>query len=127
MNEVTNIEQLKEYAQGALVELPPFGEGQPFVARLRRPSMLVLMKSGKIPNALLDSAKKLFDGSTQETDEVDYTDILGVLEVIAEASFISPTWEELKTAGIELTDEQYISVFNYSQRGVVALNSFRTK
>ena len=35
MQEVTSISQLNEYAKGQLVELPSFGEGQPFFARLR--------------------------------------------------------------------------------------------
>ena len=56
MNEITSLTALEQYAQGQIVELPGFGDGQPFVARLRRPSLMVLIKSGKVPNALLATA-----------------------------------------------------------------------
>ena len=60
MAEITSLRTLQGYAEGQVVELPPFGEGQPFVARICRPSMLVLAKSGKIPNSLLETANSLF-------------------------------------------------------------------
>ena len=50
-----------------------------------------------------------------------------VLDIIAEASFVEPTYAELKEAGVQLTDEQLIFVFNYSQAGVSYLESFRKK
>ena len=31
---ITSIDQLKQYAQGQVIELPAFSEDQPFVARL---------------------------------------------------------------------------------------------
>lgn len=125
--EVTPITSLKEYAQGEIVELPPFSEGKPFVARLKRPSMMVLMKTGKIPNSLLLTANSLFtgDSSAATVDEDFYKQVLEVIEVIAEASFIEPSWSDLKEAGVELTDEQYTFLFNYTQRGVKALEPFR--
>ena len=45
---LTSIEELKKYANGTVVELPSFSEGQPFVARLKRPSLLSMVKQGKI-------------------------------------------------------------------------------
>ena len=53
---VTSIEELVKASQGTLVELPPFAEGTRFVARLKRPSMLAMIKGGKIPNSLLLAA-----------------------------------------------------------------------
>lgn len=125
--EITPITSLKEYAQGEIVELPPFSEGKPFIARLKRPSMMVLMKTGKIPNSLLLTANSLFagDSSAATVDEDFYKQVLEVIEVIAEASFIEPSWSDLKEAGVELTDEQYTFLFNYTQRGVKALEPFR--
>ena len=57
---VTSFESLQEYAKGQIVELPPFAEGQPFVARLVRPSLLDMVSDGTIPNPLIASANKLF-------------------------------------------------------------------
>lgn len=127
---VTSIEDLQTYAKGAVVELPPFADGQPFVARLRRPSMLALVKSGKIPNELLQSANELFMGkpSVKREDKFDQSAMsrmFDVFDIMCEASFIEPTYKQLCDAGIELTDDQYTFIFNYSQAGIKALNSFR--
>lgn len=124
--EITSLTSLEQYAQGQVVELPPFGEGQPFVARLRRPSLLVLIKSGKIPNALLSTANSLFVGNQINTrDPSALADVVGVMEVICEASFLEPSWDQIQKAGIQLTDQQYMAVFNYSQQGIKALDTFR--
>lgn len=126
---ITSIEQLKGYVEGTVVELPPFGERQPFVARLKRPSMLVLVKEGKIPNSLLVSANKMFEsgigGGFNSADENALSELFGVLDAICEASFVEPTYEQIKEAGLELTDEQLLFVFSYAQNGVKQLESFR--
>lgn len=125
MQEVTSISQLNEYAKGQLVELPSFGEGQPFFARLRRPSMLALAKSGKIPNSLLATANKLFDSSLDTKNENMLKDFYMVIETILEAAFVEPTYQEIKNAGVQLSDDQLIFVFNYTQQGVRVLDQFR--
>ena len=126
MTEITSLTSLEQYAQGQIVELPGFGEGQPFIARLRRPSLMVLIKSGKIPNALLATANSLFTGDGKVVkDPSALSEVVGVLDVICEASFLEPSWEQLQQIGLELTDQQYMAVFNYSQRGIRALDSFR--
>lgn len=125
-NKVTSIEQLQEYAQGSVVELPPFAEGQPFVARLRRPSMMVLAKSGKIPNSLMSTANSLFiQGSVDSKDEGTIKDLFQILDVLCDACFVEPTYQQIREAGIDLTDDQYMFVFQYSQQGVKALDNFR--
>ena len=125
MQEVTSISKLNEYAKGQLVELPSFGEGQPFFARLRRPSMLALAKSGKIPNSLLATANRMFDSSLDTKNENMLKDFYMVMETILEAAFVEPTYQEIKDAGVQLSDDQMIFVFNYTQQGVRALDQFR--
>ena len=127
--QVTPLSTLKEYAKGEIVEFPPFAEGLPVVARLKRPSMMVLMKTGKIPNQLMATANSLFSGDTSDAEINDefYKEVLDIIEVIAEASFIEPSWAELKEANIELTDEQYTFLFNYTQKGIKALEPFRAE
>lgn len=127
---VTSIADLQSYAKGAIVELPPFADGQPFVARLRRPSMLALVKSGKIPNELLQVANELFMGKPggkreEKFDPGTMTRMFDVFDIMCEASFVEPTYKQLQDAGIELTDDQYTFIFNYSQAGIKALKSFR--
>lgn len=124
--DLTSLESLQEYARGAIVQLPPFAEGQPFVARLRRPSMMALAKSGKIPNALLSTANSLFiKGGVDASDDSVMKDVLSVVDVLCVAAFVEPTYEQLQKVGVELTDEQYMFIFNYTQKGIKALQPFR--
>lgn len=127
MREVTSLADLQVYAQGQVVELPGFFAEEPFVVRLRRPSLLALTKSGKIPNALLSAANELFTGKQDKSDPVDLSEIMGVLEVICESALLEPTYKDVVDAGLTLTDEQYTAIFNFSQRGIKALEPFRTK
>lgn len=125
---ITSLKELESYAQGQIVELPAFAEDQPFVARLQRPSIINLAKSGKIPNSLLASANSLFTrGRVTAKDEQALGQLYDILDVFCEACFLEPTYEEIKNAGITLTDEQLMFVFNYSQTGVRALEPFRNK
>lgn len=127
MKEVTSLADLQVYARGQVVELPGFFAEEPFVVRLRRPSILALTKSGKIPNALLSAANELFTGKQDKSDPVDLSEIMGVLEVICESALLEPTYKDVVDAGLTLTDEQYTAIFNFSQRGIKALEPFRTK
>lgn len=124
--EVTSLEALKSYSMGQLVELPPFAEGQTFVARLKRPSMLALVKAGRIPNSLLQSANTLFiNGTMDEKNKGAMSDVMEILDTVCDACFVEPTYQQIKDAGIQLTDDQMMFVFSYSQRGVKALDPFR--
>ena len=126
---ITSIEDLQAIARGTVVRLPDFAEGVPFVARLKRPSMFALAKNGKIPNELLVSANTLFEEGTQGGfDAMDKTMLqkcCDVFEIVCDASFVEPSYQQLKDAGVVLTDEQMLFVFNYTQQGVRQLDSFR--
>lgn len=127
---VTSVTDLQSYASGTVVRLPDFGDGQPFVARMRRPSMLVLAKSGKIPNTLLNAASELFakGGSGLDTDNDNMLgDMYDICHIICESALIAPTMAEIEGAGMELSDDQLMAIFNYTQTGVRALESFRQK
>lgn len=127
--QVTSLEQLKQYANGNIVRLPDFAEGQPFVAKLKRPSILGMAKQGKIPNSLLVKTNELFvqSGSLDTEENSMMQEIYDVIDLIASETFVEPTYKEIKSTGIELTDEQMMFIFNYSQQGVKALESFRTE
>ena len=127
---VTSIEDLKQYASGQIVRLPDFAEGQPFIARLKRPYLLGMVKRGKIPNTLLVRANELFvqDGSGFDPEEENMmSQMFDVLDLMATETFLEPTYQEIKDNGIELTDDQLMFIFNYAQQGVRALESFRTE
>lgn len=129
---VTSIAELKKMANGEIVELPGFTDGTTFVARLKRPSMLALAKSGKIPNNLLGAANKLFIGvgnvlnsNNNKNNDDALSELFDIIEVICEECFVEPSYKELKDNGIELTDQQKLAIFTYTQRGVKSLENFR--
>lgn len=126
---VTSLSALKGYTEGQVVELPPFGENLPFVAKLRRPSLLALARQGKIPNDLLNTATELFEGKSRgnKVDTELLRQLYDVIDILCEAAFVEPSYAALKENGIELTDEQMIAVFNYTQSGVRALKAFRSQ
>lgn len=126
---ITSIDELKKVANGAIVELPPFAEGTTFWAKLKRPSLLNMVKQGKIPNTLLVRANELFvqTGGLDPEEENMMEEMFEVIELIANETFVEPTYKEIKEAGIELTDEQLMFIFSYAQQGVKALESFRTE
>ena len=125
---ITTVSDLQSYAKGTIVRFPDFGDGQPFVARVRRPSMLVLAKQGKIPNSLLTAAGELFSkgGAGLDADNENMLgDMYGIMDIIATASLMEPTMQDIKSVGLELSDDQLMAIFNYSQAGIKALESFR--
>lgn len=126
---ITSIDELKNI--GEIVELPAFDESHPFVAKLKRPSLMAMAQQGRIPNSLLTSANKLFTKGPAGTavaeiaDENMMKEMFQVIDLLCEAAFVEPAYNELKENGIELTDDQYLFVFDYTQRGVKALEKFR--
>ena len=90
--------------------------------------MMALAKSGKIPNSLLNTANSLFMGKGMgSNNEGALKEVLSIVDILCDAAFVEPTYSQLKEAGVELTDEQYMAVFNYTQQGVKALEPFREK
>lgn len=129
---VTSISELKEQASGEIVELPGFIDGGDFVVKMRRPSLLAMVKKGKIPNALLSEATELFTNGTASMAKGKNSDnqleqMMDVVEIICESSLIEPSWKEIQENGIELTDEQLMAIFAYSQRGIAAVKQFRNQ
>lgn len=125
---VTTLGDLQNYASGTIVQLPDFAEGQPFIARLRRPSMLVLAKQGKIPNTLMATATALFNGDNSKLDSDNENlmkDMYDVCRIICEASLVQPTLADIESVGLSLSDDQVMAIFNYAQIGARALESFR--
>ena len=116
--ETTKLDDLKKIQEGEVVELPFFDDDTPFNARLKRPSLLTLCKTGVIPNSLLAAAQKIFEGE-KKGNVKDYGE---VLHTVAYVALQEPGYEDVKDI---LTDEQLTAIFNYTQFGVAALMPFR--
>ena len=118
-------EKLTELAQGSEIELPGFAAEETISVRLRRPSLMLLAAEGKIPNTLLASVEDLFEKGDKNT--VSFKERAEIFRIVAIASLVSPSWEELQNAGVNLTDLQLLYIYNFSQTGVDTLRRFREK
>lgn len=131
--EITSLETLKQMKKYDVVELSPFENGTKFIVKLQKPSMMHLISGGKVPNALLNVAMEMFSGKTPElatkaTKDVKLLkDMVGMMEVLAEACLVEPSFKALKKEGINLTEVQLMEILSYSQGGVKALESFRNQ
>jgi hypothetical protein len=126
---VTNLKDLKNIAKGEVVELPSFSE-TPFVARLRQPSLVGLVANGKMPNHLVGLATALFNADNDKVNKITETqkgikELYELMLVVADECLMEPTLKDIQEAGLELSDIQLTSIFNYSQRGSKVLQSFR--
>lgn len=127
---ITTLNDLESYSKGQIVALPPFAEGQPFIARIKRPSMLQMVANGVIPNTLLIKAQELFLEQTESFDPDDsdmMKQMLQILEIVAKESLLEPTYNSIKECGLQLTDDQLMFIYNYSQQGVKILEPFRAE
>lgn len=105
------------------VELPSFsGEGS-VKAKLRRPSLLSLAAEGLIPNELLACARELFNEGGKAQIQLD--ELGRLLVIFAKSALAEPTFDELCSQGITLTDEQLSAIYAFAQGGVRALLPFR--
>ena len=105
-------EKLTELAQGTEIELPGFAAEETISVRLRRPSLMLLAAEGKIPNTLLASVEDLFEKGDKNT--VSFKERAEIFRIVAMASLVSPSWEELQNSGVNLTDLQLLYIYNFS-------------
>lgn len=131
--QVTSLEQLQSMKRSEVVELPKFEDGTPLIVEIKKPNMMQLLAGGKIPNTLLSTAMEMFNGKTGEKmikagdNFKDLKELVSMMEIIAEASLVTPKYEDLKKLNIDLTDDQLMAIMMYSQGGVKALENFRNE
>ena len=123
---VTSLEKLKSLSEGQEVELPGWDD-EPFICKLKRPSLLGLVEGGQIPNPLLNAAYILFNGAKSQKDVLNMKEQKEILDIVARAAMVEPTYQQIKDVGLELTDLQLLDIYNFTQLGVRSLISFRTK
>lgn len=130
--QVTSLEQLKNIKKTDIVELPSFEDGTPFVAELKRPNVINLICTGKMPNSLLKIATDMFSRGLTETeitkkvaDAKGMQEVFNMLTFLAKESLVNPTYKELEKAGIQLDVNQLNAILSFTQGGVKALENFR--
>lgn len=122
MDKVTSLDDIKkrrkEFSEGKIIELPDFDDGQPFSAKLKRLSLLELLKTGTIPNPLTAAAQEIYEGK-QRADMKKYAE---VLDIICEKALVEPAYEDVSDV---LTDTQKVAILAFTQHGVAGLMPFR--
>lgn len=123
---VTSLDKLKQLSKGQEVELQGWDE-EPFICKLKRPSLLGLVEQGEIPNPLLNAAYILFNGAKTPKDTINLKEQKELYTIVAKAAMVEPSYSQLEDIGLELTDMQLLEIFRFSQLGVQSLISFRSK
>ena len=106
------------------IETIPGWFGETVEVELKRPSILALAAAGAIPNPLMKTARKLFYSGINP-DGGDLAEEGRVLLEVAKAALVKPSFDELEAAGVALTDEQLVAIFQFTQLGAKALDRFR--
>ena len=119
MDKKLEVTKLEDIEGGEIVELPPFPNGKPFVARLKTPSILTLCANGVIPNELLQEATDIYEGKDMQPGHIEQYG--KVLNAIAKAVLVEPKYEDVKDY---LSGVQLITIYNYSQAGIASLRPF---
>lgn len=132
-----SIEELRSIKTTEVVNLGPFLGGVNLVAEVKRPDLLELVTSGKMPNTVLKAAIGMFNGNNKDTAEMmfkanegDLTalkNLTGLLDVLVKNCLVSPSLEDIKSCGLELNMEQKMNILMYTQGGVKQLEDFRNQ
>ena len=120
MNALSSVDSIRT---SQIVKIPGWC-GEDWECELKRPSILALAAKGAIANPLMKTARRLFYAGISP-DGGDLAEEGRVLVEIARAAMVRPTFDELEDAGISLTDEQLVAIFQFTQLGVKALDRFR--
>jgi hypothetical protein len=125
----TSFEELKEMARGEVIPLTGFIANKPFNVRVKRVSILGLVQNGTIPNTLLGAANELFYGKNSNKSsgkDADMKELAKIMTLMAESALLEPTADQLKELSLELTDQQVVELFNYTQKGLEGIAKFPT-
>lgn len=123
-------EQFKEKAV-SIIPIPGFDEGETFDIKVKKLSLVGLMSSGKIPNALMQVVKQAFEGikstATDEEAEASIVDKAGdigkLLDIVCKEAMLEPLFEDVKDV---MNDAQKLAIFEFTQGGVHRVQSFPT-
>lgn len=124
LNDLANVKNTFE------VDLPPFGDGTPFTAELRKPSLINMFCSERISNPLISDALKLIGESSSKenlsSEEAFKAQVesMKFMKTVSEYCLVNPPIEEVNKLAGGLTDEQIIAIFNFAQFDVNSLSKF---
>ncbi|UZQ49113.1 hypothetical protein [Clostridium kluyveri] len=127
--EVSSLEEIRQNASGEIIELSGWNS-KPFYAKVKRVSLLDLVSEGIIPNSLLAAAEQVFQvkgAKKNNTEELNFKENAKIFDIIAKTVLVEPTYEDLLSIDVKLTDNQRMELFYYAQSGVKGLERFRAE
>lgn len=136
---VTNLEQLRKIRTTEEAKLPPFVDGTPFTAELKKVSLIDMVKRGKVPNPILsammtvtgEDTKSKAKGESENGQNIaaamneNTAETFAFMQAVAEECLVNPSYKDITENGVSLTDAQIMSIFSYAMSGTVTLSSFR--
>ena len=93
--------------------------------RARRPGLYNMASMGFIPNPLLGAMQAMFSGNTAQINAVDAKMQGECLTAIARYALVEPTMAQITEAGLELTDQQLLELYQFALAGPVRYAAFR--
>lgn len=93
--------------------------------RARRPGLYNMASMGFIPNPLLGAMQAMFSGNTAQINAVDSKKQGECLTAIARYALVEPTMAQITEAGLELTDQQLLELYQFALAGPVRYAAFR--
>lgn len=93
--------------------------------RARRPGLYNMASMGFVPNPLLGAMQAMFSGSTAQINAVDAKKQGECLTAIARYALVEPTMAQITEAGLELTDQQLLELYQFALAGPVRYAAFR--
>jgi len=121
----TSIDKIKLFAGTQEVELPGWEDGEPFVCKLRRPTLYAMMAEGGIPNPLLPVVAELFSGNPARIAQLPTGEMVQGVMKIAKMALVEPSAKSLEAAGVYLTDLQVNEIYAFVIGGAAGLDRFR--
>lgn len=119
---ITSLSEIK--AKSAIEVMLPGWDNDPFVCKLRRVGLMDMVANGKIPNPLMETVTKLFEGNLNKeegkTAEDKYKGMYEGLNFFCKAAMVEPTYEEVE-AIMPLTDNQRFMIYKFATEGVMML------
>ena len=99
--------------------------------RLRKVSLMAMVKEGKLPNELLSLVVDLSSGKIGDTlDNMgaeQMKQFYDLLLIVAKESLVSPTYEEIIKEVESLPEQTLVDIWLYNLYGLRALENFRKR
>lgn len=124
---VTPMDALVQAAAPEEIVISGFKPGSEITVLVHKPNFYSMLARGAIPNPLVPELEKLFVRNDRSGYNKGGADFAQALIFMARECLQQPSYEELESNGIELTDDQLAEISLYATAGAEALRTFRAK